>query len=106
MRMTRQSDGVRLGRRFASPAAVSAVSATMSIPMILLAYIGTARWPAVAPMQVVIGAGFGVYMTLSDTLTQRQSPLESAGRVVAARRGVEESFGLVGALAAGAAPAE
>jgi predicted MFS family arabinose efflux permease len=69
----------------------------------ILAYIGTARWPAVAPMQPVIGAGFASYLTLAQTLTQRRAPEEAVGRVVAARRGVEESAGLLATLGAGSA---
>lgn len=63
-------------------------------------YVGIARWPIVLPIQFFIGMGFAVYMTLSITLVQRRSPQPIVGRALAAKRGLDEGAGFIGAMLA------
>jgi predicted MFS family arabinose efflux permease len=66
------------------------------------AYGGIARWPAVIPAVIVSQMAFSIWVTLTVILLQRRSPAEAVGRVLAANRGVEQVFNVVGTLIAGA----
>lgn len=66
------------------------------------AYGGLARWPAIIPAVVVSQMAFTIWVTLTVILLQRRSPAEAVGRVLAANRGVEQVFNVMGTLLAGA----
>jgi predicted MFS family arabinose efflux permease len=65
------------------------------------AYGGIARWPAIIPAVVASQMAFTIWVTLAVILLQRRSPADAVGRVLAANRGVEQVFNVVGTLAAG-----
>jgi predicted MFS family arabinose efflux permease len=96
---------VSSGRRFARREMTGIAIAFGLYGVAAIAYGAIADWPAILPAVVALQLGFSVSVTLSQILVQRRSPQELVGRALAAQRGVEQSFDIVGTLAGGATAA-
>jgi predicted MFS family arabinose efflux permease len=66
-----------------------------------IAYAWVAHWPAIIPAVMALQMGFSVSITLTMILVQRRSPPEVVGRALAAQRGVEQCFDIIGTLLGG-----
>jgi predicted MFS family arabinose efflux permease len=87
--------------RFAGRELAATAMGTALFGGCILFYGGVASWPAVIPAVTLLGTGLGLTITLTQVLLQRRSPPDVVGRVLAAQRGSESAFDLLGTFAAG-----